>query len=191
MRLNLNHGLGDPYTDANNIVCDSSEVNPDTGLCVGGAPSQSAINQLNQQSMTPYSCNILQKMFNPTACASASSPIPPVPTPPPPTAYIYTGGAGCPPNTSLADGSCVQSGVDANGNPIYISTTNPQGQSYHQQAVQDITQQVASGYVDCTSVWNQLFNKSCPCTVCQSSGGWLLLGGATILALIVAVKVSK
>jgi hypothetical protein len=181
--------LGDPYTDANNIVCDSSEVNPDTGLCIGGTPSQSAVNQLNQQSMTPYSCNTLQAMLNPTACASASSPTPALPSPPPPTAYVYTGS--CPPNTSLADGTCSQSGVDANGNPIYVSTTNPQGQSYHQQVTQAVNQQVAAGYVDCTSVWNQLFNAACPCTICQSSGGWLLLGGAALLALVVAVKVSK
>lgn len=136
---------------------------------------------------TPYECNWLEKLFDSSGCASASSITPPVPTPPPPAASI---GTSCPSGTSTSDGTCTASGVDTNGSPIYVSAT--QGAAYHAQVVTSIQSQAAgSGYVDCTSIWNQFTSSQCPCTVCDTTEGFLIIGGVALAVLFVLIKASK
>ena len=189
MRVGIGHihrGIGQSgstYTDPAGSMCNPANVNPTTGFCLNAEAEQAAP---TLPSETPYQCNWLQNFLSPSACASAASPTPPVPTPPPPPATV---GSSCAPNTSLDDGSCSISGHDSNGNPIYVSA--PQGAAYHAYVVQDITAQVAAGYVDCSTLWNQLFNSQCPCTLCSNTTTWLVLGVAGLGALFVLGKVLR
>lgn len=174
MRVGIGHinGLGQgTITDSAGNTCALADVDVLTGMCP----------ETQQQAMTPYTCNWLENLFNPTACASAASPTPPLPSPPAPPASV---GSACPSGTSVAAGTCSISGYDSNGNPVYVSA--PQGAQYQAIATQQIQQGVAANYVDCSQLWNQLFNSACPCTYCSNAGTWVVIGIVGIGALLLA-----
>ena len=170
-------GLGEtpdpnaPFLGTNPLaVC--SGLDQWLGTCLPGTAPTTA-----GESAAPYQCNWFQKMWSPDACASAASPTPPLPTPPPPTGAFSTGTPA--PNA----GASVIAGTDANGNTIYWNT--PSAQDQQKAIVASITGQVASGYVDCSQPWNELFNAQCPCTICSSVMEWGLVGAAALLALLI------
>jgi hypothetical protein len=134
------------------------------------------------QGLQPVQCNALENWLFPGTCSSAQS----APTSPL-TLALPGGGAppatispACPAGTSLAAGNCVQSGVDANGNPIYISTpSGPDLQAMNLAAIQ--AQAAATTPPDCSQWQNNWFNPACKCTYCQSALTWGGLGLAAFL----------
>jgi len=127
-------------------------------------------------------CNWFENLFMPGTCASAAS------APTSPLALALPGGGApqttisgsCPPGTSLGDGTCIQSGTDSNGNPIYVSVPNPQQQQ--QLNVAAIQQQAKENTpVDCSQWQNNWFNPACNCTYCQTALTWGGIGLAAFL----------
>jgi hypothetical protein len=169
--VNPGAGLGQVMTDVQGNPCTGNwTLDPGgSGLCVPGTN--------NQTGVAPYQCNWFESIFDPSACASAASTIPPPPTLPAQYQVSVT-------PTPPAGSTVVQTTTDpTTGNPLYLTTPSPQ----QQQAlnVQSITQQVASGYVDCSLLFNQITNAACPCTYCESYGTYLLIAAAALAALIV------
>jgi len=137
------------------------------------------------QGLTPYVCNWLEKLFDPTGCASAAS----APTSPA-AMSLPSGGApnpvtiasSCPAGTSITDGTCIQSGTDVNGNPIYVAVPNAQQQqAQNVAAIQSVT--AANTPVDCSQWYNNWFNPACDCTTCESALMWAGIGLAAFLGL--------
>ena len=134
-----------------------------------------------------YTCNWFQSWLMPTTCASAASPINPSPSLPNGGAPPASISSSCPAGTSEDAGTCAYSGTDANGNPIYVSTPNPV--DLHAAQVAAITAAAGAGYVDCSTLWNQLTNAKCPCTSCTSVGTWVAVGVAALIAVLVLEKI--
>lgn len=168
--------LGQAY-DVNGNVCVPPAWLDPNGLCT----TQAGATASAQESSAPYECNWLQKLFDASGCASAASPVPPLPAPAPPSTSITVGGTD--PNMQ---GDSYQAGTDAAGNPIYVNT--PSAQQIHAAQVQQITSQVASGYVDCSSIWNQLTNSACPCIACQNSTTYIGIAVFALAALWVVTR---
>lgn len=161
-------------TDWLGNTCLLANIDALTGICLSPITTQ-------QEAMTPYSCNSVENFLNSQACASAASPTPTLPSPPAPPASVASA---CPSGTSVEAGTCSISGYDSNGNPIYVAA--PQGSAYKAYASSQIQQQVAAGYVDCSQLWNQLFNSACPCTYCSNAGTWVVIGVVGLGALLLA-----
>ena len=130
----------------------------------------------------PYECNWLEKLFQPAACASAASPVPPIPQPAPPSTSITVGA----PDPKM-QGPSYTSGQTANGQTIYVNT--PSADQIQAAQVQQITDQVAANYVDCSSTWNQLTNSQCPCTICTNYGSWIILGVGALAGLFLLTRI--
>lgn len=139
------------------------------------------------ESSTPYVCNAWELLTNASGCASAASPVPSVPSltnAPNGGAPIVTITVGAP--QPGAGGSSIM-GYDSNNNPIYANT--PTAQQQQQIDVASLqAQMAASGYVDCSSLWNQITNKQCPCTYCSSTG---VLIGVAVAALVGVFLLAK
>lgn len=144
-------------------------------------------NQTEAEGAAGSQCNWFENLLMPGTCASAQSAAP-LPSsaltlPPQPVTTISNS---CPSGTSLSDGTCMQSGVDQNGNPIFVSVPNAQQQQ--QINVQAITNQVAQqAPPDCSQWFNNFFNPACGCTYCENVLTW----GAIGLIALVALKVGK
>ena len=83
----------------------------------------------------------------------------------------------------------VIAGTDSNGNTIYANT--PTAQAQQQANVASITSQVASGVVDCTQWYNQLFNPACPCNYCSSLSTWGLIAAGIVGFTFLMAMVKK
>ena len=130
------------------------------GTCVlpTGADVQAAAD-------APYTCNWLQNMWNPTACASAQSQ-----------------GSSQGPIAPLAP---VVSTIDPNSGDVTMLTPAQQ-QALNVAAITNNASQTAG--VDCSLWYNQMFNAKCPCTSCQSIFGWLGVGLAAFVLLSMVKK---
>lgn len=127
-----------------------------------------------EQSYAPYQCNWFQNLLSPSQCASAESPTPMLPGPAAPS-VSFTVGA---PDPNMQGPSYI-SGQTSDGQNIYVNT--PSADQIHAAQVAGITNQISQNYVDCSSLWNQLFNSQCPCTSCSSLQSWALIAGVGLI----------
>jgi hypothetical protein len=160
------------------------EIDPAAMQAVADATTQ----QFYTESSTPYVCNAWQLLTSPAQCASAASPVPPVPSltnAPNGGAPIVTITVGAP--QPGAGGSSIM-GYDSNNDPIYANTPTAQQQQQIDLASLQ-SQMAASGYVDCSSLWNQITNSKCPCTYCSSTGTLIAVGVAALVGVWLLSKV--
>lgn len=129
-----------------------------------------------EQSYAPYQCNWFQNLLSPSQCASAESPTPMLPGPAAPSVSFTVGAPD--PNA----GASAPSGTTSDGQQIYMNA--PTAQQIQAAQVAGITSAVSSGYVDCSSLWNQLVNSQCPCQACGSLQSWAVIGGIGFIAFL-------
>ena len=138
-------------------------------------------------------CGFFTRLFQGSACQSAGSPGATLPAPTLPNGGTPSATFGSSP-TAPTDYTAVYAGTDANGNPVYQYTLDPDAQQ--SANVQAITAEAAAalaaanaaapppGAPDCTNFFNEYFNPACPSVLPWTSiaifaavvaGGLLLL----------------